>query len=194
MHEFQRFIQSELDARGWRQADLVRRSGLSRQLISGILRDTRDHLGQMPDASTIQGLADGFGVPADRVRTAAARSLVGYVDDGSALTPALSEVSTDALLNEIRRRLDHADSTATPPAAPAKEPRTPRPEDQKTRAGDKPAGLNPDDQGGRLVSFPTRDDVLPEGIAANLGDKGVPDDESAPGEAIEPIPDDDDLP
>ncbi len=95
-------------------------------------------------------------------------------------------------LLDARDRNDATDTPADHP--PAEEPRTPRPEDEKTRAGDKPADLNPADQGGRLVAFPTRDDVLPEGIAANLGDKGVPDDESAPGEAIEPIPDDDDLP
>lgn len=78
MHEYRRFVQTELDARGWRQAELVRRSGLSRQLVSSILRDNRDYLGQMPDAETIEGLALGFDVPAETVRTAAARSLVDY--------------------------------------------------------------------------------------------------------------------
>lgn len=106
MHEYRRFIQSELDARGWRQSDLARASGLSRQLVSAILRDRRDHLGQMPDFATMQGLADGLRIPVERVRTAAARSLVGYVDDGQPLTPSLQDVPLDALLNEIRRRVE----------------------------------------------------------------------------------------
>lgn len=37
MHEYRRFIQSELDTRGWRQSDLARASGLSRQLVSTIV-------------------------------------------------------------------------------------------------------------------------------------------------------------
>lgn len=108
MHEYRRFVQQQLDDRGWSPADLVRRSGLSRQLISKILNDDRHHLGQMPDDSTLEGLAQGFGVPAEVVRTAAARSLVGYTDDGSALTIQLRDVSTEALLNEIRRRIENA--------------------------------------------------------------------------------------
>lgn len=71
-------------------------------------------------------LADGLRIPVERVRTAAARSLVGYVDDGQPLTPALQDASLDALLNEIRRRVesshDHAQSARDdddPPGARA---------------------------------------------------------------------------
>lgn len=118
MHEYRRFIQAQLDERGWRPADLARKSGLSKQLISDVLKDDRDHLGRMPNPSTISALARGFGIAEETVRAAAARSLVDYSDDGTALTITLGEVSTDALLNEIRRRIDHADlSLAT--AAPA---------------------------------------------------------------------------
>ncbi|MBA8964651.1 transcriptional regulator with XRE-family HTH domain [Rhodococcus percolatus] len=105
MHEFRRFIQQELDARSWKQADLARRSGLTRSHISKLLRDSRDHLGQMPDAETIQGLATGFMLPEEVVRTAASRALRGYSDDGTALYVDLSGISTDALLGEVRRRI-----------------------------------------------------------------------------------------
>lgn len=118
LHEYRRFIQTELDARGWRQAELVRRSGLSRQLISGILKDDRDHLGQMPDASTLEGIAQGLGVPEERVRTAAARSLVGYEDDGTPLVVDLEDVSTDALVEELRRRIPPKKGPRVNPAAP----------------------------------------------------------------------------
>lgn len=135
MHEYRRFIQSELDTRGWRQSDIARASGLSRQLVSTILKDRRDHLGQMPDAATMQGLADGLRIPVERVRTAAARSLVGYVDDGQPLTPALQDASLDALLNEIRRRVesshDHAQYARDDDDPPAST-RAPRTTHEKT--------------------------------------------------------------
>lgn len=111
-----------MDARGWRQADLVRASGLSRALVSRILRDDRPRLGQMPDESTMAGLAKAFHVSTETVRTAAARALRGYADDGEALTADLSAVSIDALLMEIRRRVqgnedqDTQDSQGDPPA------------------------------------------------------------------------------
>lgn len=60
------------------------------------------------------------------------------------------------------RGATHADqppTPATPPATPART-QCEEDEDQKNRAGDKPADLNPEDQGGRLVAFPTRDDAL----------------------------------
>lgn len=136
MHEYRRFVQDELDTRGWRQSDLVRRSGLSRQLVSNILRDDREHLGQMPDAATLDGLATGFGVPVDLVRAAAARSLVDYTDDGTALTITLSEVSTDALLYEIRRRIDRADQPPTSDTpAQAEDAEDQAREEQKNLAG-----------------------------------------------------------
>lgn len=122
MHEYKRFVQEQMDARGWRQADLVRASGLSRALVSRILRDDRPRLGQMPDESTMAGLAKAFHVSTETVRTAAARALRGYADDGEALTTDLSAVSIDALLMEIRRRVqgnedqDAQDPQGDPPA------------------------------------------------------------------------------
>jgi len=118
VHEYKRFVQEQMDARGWRQADLVRASGLSRALVSRILRDERDRLGQMPDESTMARLSTAFQVPIETVRTAAARALRGYADDGEALTADLSTVSIDALLMEIRRRVqaNEDQDTQDPPS------------------------------------------------------------------------------
>jgi len=105
VHEYGRFVRDELESRGWRQSELAARSGLSRQLISSILNDTRDHLGQMPDTATLEGLAAGFDIPATRIRHAAARSLVGYTtNDDAPLRLDLRDVPLDALINEIRHR------------------------------------------------------------------------------------------
>lgn len=105
MHEYRRFIQEQLDARGWKPAELARRAGVHRQLVWKILHDDREYLGQMPDESTLAALAHGFGIPVDTVRTAAARSLSGYSDDGGPIVPDVQDVPTDVLLEELRRRL-----------------------------------------------------------------------------------------
>lgn len=143
MHEYRRFIQEHLDGLGWKQSELARASGLSRQLIHSILSDDRDHLGQMPDDSTLEGIAQGFSVPVERVRTAAARSLVGYTDDGAALTPNLQDVHIDALLNEIRRRVNELSANQATPAGASgeaskdKEARKSAAEQAKNRRGRK---------------------------------------------------------
>jgi transcriptional regulator with XRE-family HTH domain/predicted GIY-YIG superfamily endonuclease len=101
-HPYRSLIQKELAARCWRQSDLARASGLHRALISKILADRRPRLGQMPDDATIQGIAKGFGLPADKVRKAAAESLIGYLADYH--EDPLEQYSTDYLLDVIRRR------------------------------------------------------------------------------------------
>lgn len=107
MHAYRAFIQSELDARGWTQADLVRHSGLRRQLLWNILNDDRDAISQMPEDKTLQAIADGFGIPVERVRAAAQRSLRGYATSDEA-PPGMDEVvrslPTDVLFAELRRR------------------------------------------------------------------------------------------
>lgn len=112
VHEYRRFVQQELDAHGWKPAEFARKAGLHRQLVSKILKDDRPRLGQMPDESTMEAIAKGFGIPVDRVRTAASRALRGYEDDGAPLSNDLSEVSDDVLLTEIRRRFEEAPSGA----------------------------------------------------------------------------------
>jgi len=104
MHEYKRLIQQGLDERGWKQADLARRGGLHRSLISKILKDERDHLGQMPDDSTMQGIARGFGIPVERVREAAARSLVGYVGPASSGGEPLDAYSLEYIAEYLGRK------------------------------------------------------------------------------------------
>lgn len=107
MHAYRAFIQSELDARGWTQADLVRHSGLRRQLLWNILNDDRDAITQMPEDKTLQAIADGFAIPVERVRDAAQRALRGYATSDEA-PPGMDEVvrslPAEVLFAELRRR------------------------------------------------------------------------------------------
>jgi hypothetical protein len=58
----------------------------------------------MPDDTTIEGIAKGFGIPADRVRQAASRALDGYVESSDG--DPLDSYSTAYLLEVIRRRVE----------------------------------------------------------------------------------------
>lgn len=172
MHEFKRFIQQQLDARGWKQADLVRKSGLSKQHVSNMLRDTREHLGQMPDEKTIQALAGGFQLPAEVVRTAASRALAGYSDEGQPLHVDIHQVPLDTLLNEIRRRFEeigdpHGTGTEE---VPEPRPQAGGPVDGGTAGGDrgrpgapmkprKVRRLKPADQASGVDDLPPWDEV-----------------------------------
>ena len=53
MHELGRFIQNLMDQEGMTQADLARRSGLSRQHIHGMLK--AEKLTRLPAGTTIDG-------------------------------------------------------------------------------------------------------------------------------------------
>lgn len=191
MHEYRRFIQGELDARGWRQADLVQKSGLSRQLISSIVNDDRDFLGQMPDEATLDGLATGLGVPVSRVRSAAARSLVGYVDSGEPLTPALQEVSLDALLNELRRRVE--DRHADLPADTTQEPRAQGQEGEGEKTEPRNVKPFPRRRGRDFTLDPIVD---MQGVAYNPPEQTDEERDTAPDptEHVDVTPDDDDTP
>lgn len=161
MHEFRRFIQQQLDARGWKQADLARRSGLSRSHISKLLRDSRSHLGQMPDSETITGLAQGFGLSEDVVRTAASRALAGYSDDGGPLQVDLAEISTDALLTEVRRRIEANFSAEGTLSATVRVIRGEGDEHEDTGTQGTPSGTTPNGKAGTrgtpMTSDPTQD-------------------------------------
>nr|WP_046285135.1 helix-turn-helix transcriptional regulator [Mycobacterium sp. UM_NZ2] len=101
MHEYRRFVQTELDNRGWTAGGLARKAGMHRQTISKILKDEREHLGQMPDDSTLEGIAKGFGIPVEPVRLAAARSLAGYVERPPRDVPPTLDPSTLPPLSSV---------------------------------------------------------------------------------------------
>lgn len=103
MHEYQRLIQAELDARGWTVSELARRAGMHRQTLYKIVNDTRAHIGQMPDDNTIDRISGALGIPGERLRQAAAHSLVGVATDETG--DPLDGYSTEYLLDYVKRRI-----------------------------------------------------------------------------------------
>lgn len=117
MHEFRRFIEERMDARGWNKSDLARQSGLSTQHISDLVLDDRDMLDRMPRRSTIAALAKAFQVPEAMVLQHAAIAY-GVPIEGQ-LTIAADDIPDEELLRVLGARLQEqrADDEAGVPAS-----------------------------------------------------------------------------
>ncbi|XKH58511.1 hypothetical protein LG293_17975 (plasmid) [Citricoccus nitrophenolicus] len=101
-HAYQRFILDQMKNNGWRQADITKHGGPSRQLISKILSDTRPLLDRRPDQATLEKLATAFGVEVEEVLEAVAKAM-GL--PASTVKVGLASMSDGELLAELRRRM-----------------------------------------------------------------------------------------
>lgn len=125
MHAYRKFVQDEMDKRGWTAAELSRASGLTRQNLSRLLNDDRDVLQRRPEPSTVTGFAKAFRMSEDQV--------LSYVAEAMGFKPArisvsdVSALSNEELLRVLAERLNRggtherpADPTAAA-AAPAQD-------------------------------------------------------------------------
>ena len=110
MHAYSRYVKSEMDLRDWNQNELSKRAGLTRQVISSIVNDSRDRLTQVPDDKTIDGLATAFRVQPEVVRAHVALAMGLPVSIERADVTAVSDAE---LIQEIARRLKAGESGAT---------------------------------------------------------------------------------
>lgn len=104
MHAYRAFIQAEMDRRGWKAADLATKSGVSKQVISTALRDSRDQLRMMPSKATVQGLARAFDVP-DVVVLQKIAEAMGLPAGERVVVYDPAGVPDDELVREVARRL-----------------------------------------------------------------------------------------
>lgn len=104
MHELGRYLQREMDLRGWKPADLSRHTGITKQTISNLLTDPREFMDQTPRRPTLEGLANGLGVPLSNVLTAAAQA-IGAIPDAATQRSDLSQVPDEVLTRELAARL-----------------------------------------------------------------------------------------
>lgn len=102
MHEYRKFIERHMAMRGWRQRDLVEASGLSRQVVSKILRDERELLPRRPDPETVTALAQAFEVSEEAVLAAVGVAMGLPLKMEAA--PDISEVPLGVIMAEMGRR------------------------------------------------------------------------------------------
>ena len=117
MHAFRRLIQARMDERGYKPADVVRLSGLSRQTLHSILSDSRDTIKEMPSRKTVQGLAEALRMPPDQLLIAAAEAY-GVPVAAPVMVPTVTDVSDAELARELLRRAvarEGSAGTGTPP-------------------------------------------------------------------------------
>lgn len=134
MHEYRRFVQREMDKRGWNPNQTAQYAGLNRQTVYDIVQDTRDVLPRVPSEKTISGLAKAFGVGREVIlaHVAQAMGLPTTVTRADA-----AELSDTDLLAEVRKRMGarhdrEAESQQGPEAQGQEHARTDRPEDGST--------------------------------------------------------------
>jgi transcriptional regulator with XRE-family HTH domain len=107
MHALRQYIQDQLDERGWERADLMRRSGLSRQQVHRLLTDDRPRLPEIPDETTIMGLANAFG---PRSLVDIQRAIIEAIGLGQAEDRVRVDVryaGNNDLIEELRARLTY---------------------------------------------------------------------------------------
>jgi transcriptional regulator with XRE-family HTH domain len=117
MHAFRRVIQARMDERGYKPADVVRLSGLSRQTLHSILTDSRDTIKEMPSRKTVQVLAEALRMPADQLLIAAAEAY-GVPVAAPVMVPTVTDVSDAELARELLRRAvarEEGGGTGAPP-------------------------------------------------------------------------------
>lgn len=105
VHALRRFLEEGLVRRGWSQATLARESGLSKQVINGIVGSERTRIDRMPQDKTIDGLARAFEVDSEVIRALVAQSMGLPVADPVVVYDA-SGVTDSDLLRELAHRLE----------------------------------------------------------------------------------------
>lgn len=68
----QEMIKNKLDQKGWSYSDVARRGGISRSTVHHLATSAK--LAQMPQRTTLEGLARGLGIPVAPVLRAAAEA------------------------------------------------------------------------------------------------------------------------
>jgi transcriptional regulator with XRE-family HTH domain len=116
MHAYNRFIQEQLDARGWTAAELSRRSGISEATLSRIIKDPDERLAGMPDEETIGKLARGFGIKPGVIVAHAATARYGVPVGEPVEIANAAGVSDDELIRQLEHRLHDRDGLAAAPA------------------------------------------------------------------------------
>ncbi|WP_411732155.1 helix-turn-helix domain-containing protein [Paeniglutamicibacter sp.] len=110
MHALGRYLQQEIDGRGWVIADLIRHSGLSKQTVYNLINDSREYMDQTPQRKTISSLAGALGVDPLEILTISAQAL-GVPITLEPASASLKHASNDQILQELSVRLSRGEGS-----------------------------------------------------------------------------------
>ncbi|MFD8809177.1 helix-turn-helix domain-containing protein [Streptomyces sp. NPDC059597] len=101
----QELIRERLDREGWSYGDVARRGGVPRSTVHHLA--TAERVVRMPQATTLEGLSKGLGLPLDTVRRAAAEAcgihVYGTAENGAADAGATGDPEVDLLIASVQR-------------------------------------------------------------------------------------------
>ncbi|MFF9058894.1 helix-turn-helix domain-containing protein [Streptomyces sp. NPDC101213] len=92
-------IRHKLDQNGWSYNDVARRGGVSRSTVHHLA--TSERLAQMPQKTTLEGLAKGLGIPVAMVKRAAAEAagVNLYFEDA----PEITDPEVEILIASVQK-------------------------------------------------------------------------------------------
>ncbi len=102
MNVFSTYVRSLMADRNLTMRQLAERSGLPESGFSAFLGG--DALAELPPVRVIQGFAAAFGIPTSVLADKAIEAC-GLMSPGTRAAEAMSSLSNDDLLREVRRRL-----------------------------------------------------------------------------------------
>ena len=117
MHALQRLLRDGLERRGWNQSDLARESGLSKQVVSKLLREGRAPIARLLRDTTVEGLAGALQVHVGVVRAAIAEEM-GLPGSEVQVVYDARGVADDELIRELTRRLRAASAARSEDGGP----------------------------------------------------------------------------
>ena len=178
MHEYRRFVQREMDKRGWNPNQTAHYAGLNRQTVYDLVQDTRDVLPRVPSDKTVNGLAKAFGVGREVILAHVAQAMGLPTSVTRADAAELSDVD---LLDEVRKRMEarHAqaseDQAGSHPDVRAVRPGAPMSLDEARRIKKDPAAFGDQPRRGDMDRRQREADQKPLeellDLAADKGDR-----------------------
>ncbi|MFD8032457.1 helix-turn-helix domain-containing protein [Streptomyces sp. NPDC059717] len=101
----QQIIRDRLDSERWSYGDVARRGGIPRSTVHHLA--TADHMARMPQPATLEGLAQGLGIPLQTIRQAAAEAcgihLYAPAAESAPTPEAPDDPEVDVLIASVQR-------------------------------------------------------------------------------------------
>ncbi|MEU6368745.1 helix-turn-helix transcriptional regulator [Streptomyces sp. NPDC046931] len=101
----QQIIRERLDGERWSYGDVARRGGIPRSTVHHLA--TADHMTRMPQPATLEGLAQGLGLPLRTIRQAAAEAcgihLYAPAGEPAPVSDASGDPEVDVLIASVQR-------------------------------------------------------------------------------------------